>query len=109
MIRVLLSLDLIDAEDKRADLYGLLEDAGWQKAKNVDTVWIQEFHKYTPSLSKERLQELRNEIANPLISAYSILKLSRIYYVAQIGNECVISREVVKRDGTIKAYNAELF
>lgn len=38
MIRVMLSLDLIEAEDKRADLYGFLTNDGWKKASNVDTV-----------------------------------------------------------------------
>lgn len=103
MIRVMLSLDLIEAEDKRADLYGFLTNDGWKKASNVDTVWLKEFNQYT-TLDDEQLKKLRNEIADPVINAHKKLKLRKVYYVAQIGNKCVISRVVEKRDGTTKAY-----
>ncbi|MFG0671113.1 hypothetical protein ACF8E6_11255 [Pseudomonas sp. xss_1] len=109
MIRVMLSLDLIGAEEKRADLYGTLEDAGWKKARNVDTVWVKEFRNYSPNLDEDRLKELRGEIATPFIAAYKSLKLSKVYYVAQIGNECVISREVETRGGKLMAYAQSVF
>lgn len=109
MIRVMLSLDLIDAEDKRADLYGMLEDAGWRKARNVDTVWVKEFRNYSPNLDEGRLKELRGEIAAPFFAAYKSLKLSKVYYVAQIGNECVISRQVEMRGGKLSAHVESVF
>ncbi len=109
MIKVMLSLDLIGAEEKRDDLYGILEDAGWNKARNVDTVWVKEFRNYAPNLDEERLKKLRSEIATPFIEAYKSLKLSKVYYVAQIGNECVISREVETRGGKLMAYTESVF
>ncbi|MNC34053.1 hypothetical protein D3C75_824690 [compost metagenome] len=108
MIRVMLSLDLIDAEDKRADFYGYLTNDGWKKAKNVDTVWLKRFSDYT-ALDEEQVKKLRNEIAAPIIEAYKKLKLHKVFYVAQIGNNCVISRVVEKRDGKTAAYSESVF
>jgi hypothetical protein len=108
MIKVMLSLDLTNAKDNRPEFYSVLEGAGWKKAQNVDTVWLQDFSKYT-SLDEQTLTNIRNDIARPLLDAYKNLKLDKIYYVAQIGNGAVISRVVEKRNGELKAYVENLF
>ena len=108
MIRVMLSLDLIDVVDERNDFYGALADDGWKKAKNVDTVWLKKFTSYT-TLDEESSQKLRNEIANSVIKPAAEFKIKQIFYVAQLGNDSVISRVVEKRDGKILAYPHDLF
>lgn len=108
MIRVMLSLDLIDAEDERNDFYGALADDGWKKAKSVDTVWLKKFTSYT-TLDEASSLKLRNEIANSIIKPATELEIKQVFYVAQLGNDAVISRVVEKRNGTILAYAQDLF
>ncbi len=108
MIKVMLSLDLTNAKDKRHELYVALEDAGWKKAQNVDTVWLKDFAKYN-HLDQQTLTDMKNAIATPIVDAHKSLKLDKIYYVAQIGNGLVISRVVESRSGEVKAYPQDLF
>lgn len=108
MIKVMLSLDLTNAKDNRADFYKYLEEAGWKKAKNVDTVWLKDYASYT-SLDEQTLTKIKSDIATPFIEAYKSLKLDTVYYVAQIGNGIVISRAVEKRNGEVKAYLQDVF
>lgn len=108
MIKVMLSLDLINAEEKkRTDFYADLSGAGWKKAKNVDTVWLKDFEGCTSS--EDDLKKIRDNIATLFINSYKKLKLEKIFYVAQIGNEIVISRVVEERSGKVKAYSEKVF
>jgi len=108
MIKVMLSLDLTNAKDNRPEFYSALEDAGWKKAQNVDTVWLKDFNKYT-NLDEQTLTNIKNDIATPFVDAHKSLKLDKIYYVAQIGNGIVISRVVENRRGDVKAYPQDVF
>ncbi len=108
MIRVLLSLDLIDSEDQRDDFYELLKEQNWLKTKDVDTVWTIRF----PNANAEKDEHyisLKDKIARTLIDAATELKLKKIYYVAQIGNKEVIARSIVKEDNKYKCFKRPLY
>ncbi|AKF51660.1 hypothetical protein [Pseudomonas syringae] len=107
MIKVMLSLDLTNAKESRPELYSVLEEAGWKKASNVDTVWLKDY-KYA-NLDDQTVTTIRNDISKPLIDAHKKLKLDKIYYVAQIGNTTAISRLIEKRAGEVSIYAQELF
>lgn len=107
MIKVMLSLDLIDVVDERDDFYAALADAGWKKARNVDTVWLKDFSSYT-STDEDSLKNLRNEIARSIIKPAKELKIQQVFYVAQLGNKEVISRLVEERSGQYLAHPQNL-
>ncbi|MBP5100819.1 hypothetical protein, partial [Pseudomonas protegens] len=104
MLKIMLSLDLTNAKDNRAEFYKNLEEAGWKKAKNVDTVWLKETKDYNPQDSQSLLNIEREEIADPLVKAHKKLELDKVYYVAQFGNAAFVSRVIEKRNGVVKAY-----
>lgn len=109
MIRVLLSLDLNDATHKqRDDLYEILKGKNWQKTKHVDTVWTLTYSDYDHD-STANFQTIRDYLANTFHSAAQKLKISEIYYVAQLGNDSVITRQVKKVDGAYKVLHAETY
>ncbi|GFM68059.1 hypothetical protein PSCICJ_41770 [Pseudomonas cichorii] len=108
MIKVLLSLDLIESEDQRDDFYEHLKEQNWLKTKDVDTVWTIKFPNANPD-NEEHYKSIRDKIARVLIDAATALKLKKIYYVAQLGNHEVISREISKIDGTYKCTFRNLY
>ncbi|WP_236190200.1 hypothetical protein [Pseudomonas pharyngis] len=108
MIRVLLSLDLIDSEDQRDELYEILKKKNWQKTKDVDTVWTLGYTKLDPSKESDFVK-IKNNITSTLITASKNLKLKKIYYVAQLGNNEVIARVIKKVDGEYKAFKRDLY
>lgn len=108
MIRVMLSLDLINAETERNDFYALLAGEGWKKARSVDTVWLKEFPFYTKT-DEESMTKLRDEIASSIIKPAKQLKVKQVFYVAQLGNNNVISRVVEKRNDLYRAYPQDLY
>ena len=109
MIRVLLSLDLNDASHKQRDeLYEILKGKNWQKTKHVDTVWTLTYSDYDHEV-KENFQTIRDYLANTFRSAAEKLKLTEIYYVAQLGNDSVIARQVKKVDGAYKVFRVETY
>lgn len=109
MIRVLLSLDLNDASHKqRDDLYEILKGKNWQKTKHVDTVWTLTYSDYDHG-SAANFKTIRDYLANTFHSAAQKLKLSEIYYVAQLGNDSVIARQVKKVDGAYKVLHVETY
>lgn len=108
MIKSMLSLDLINGEKERDDLYALLDESGWKKAKDVDTVWFIEHPKLTQQ-ENDSIQTVKNDIAAVLIRAARRLELYEIYYVAQIGNADVIGRVVKKVKEKHTVYARDLF
>lgn len=108
MIRVLLSLDLIDSEDQRDDFYAFLRAKKWQKTNDVDTVWTIKYPNANPD-KKEDYEALRNKIAKTLIEAATEFKLKKIYYVAQLGNYEVIARVIRKEDSKYKCFRRKLY
>jgi hypothetical protein len=108
MIKSMLSLDLINGEKERDELYALLEESGWKKAKDVDTVWIIE-HPSLTQQDKDSVQTVKNDIATILIRAARALKLHEIYYVAQLGNADVIGRVVKKVNDKYSVFARDLF
>ncbi|QVI88028.1 hypothetical protein [Pseudomonas viridiflava] len=109
MLKIMLSLDLTNAKDNRAEFYNYLEEAGWKKAKNVDTVWLKETKDYNPQDSNSLINVEKEEIVNPLAKAHKELKLDKIYYVAQFGNAAFVSRVIEIRNGVLKAYIENLY
>lgn len=109
MLKIMLSLDLTNAKDNRADFYKYLEEAGWKKAKNVDTVWLKETKDYNGQDKDSLLNIEKEEIFNPLAKAHKELKLDKIYYVAQFGNATFVSRVIENRNGVLKAYGENLY
>jgi len=102
MIRVMVSLDLVNAESRRDEFYKLLAAKGWNKLARVDTVWV--FNKTGSTEQDER--EAMGHIASVLIEAAIEFKPTRIDYVAQVGNNIAIERVVEKRASEYAAYNA---
>ncbi len=109
MIRVLLSLDLNDASrEQRDDLYEILKGKNWKKAKHVDTVWTLTYPDYDHD-SEDDFKKIRDYLAKTFRDSAEKLGLKEIYYVAQLGNESVISRVVKKVDGKHKVLRADLY
>lgn len=102
MIKVMLSLDLINVVDERDDFYAALASDGWKKVRNVDTVWLKDFPHFTST--EESLARLRNEIAKSIIKPTKELRIKQVFYVAQLGNSEAISRVVEKRTDQYLAY-----
>lgn len=102
MIRVMVSLDLVNAEPQREEFYKMLAANGWTKLTSVDTVWT--FSKM--GSTKEEEDVARSEIAKLLTEAAKEFKPTRITYVAQIGNNSAIERVVEKRVSDYGSYNA---
>lgn len=102
MIRVMVSLDLVNAEPRRDDFYKLLAAKAWVKLANVDTVWT--FNKM--GHTKQDEIDAAADIAKVLTEAANEFKPTRINYVAQIGNNQAIERVVEKRASEYAAYNA---
>lgn len=109
MLRLMLSLDLTNANGNRADFYKYLQEAGWQKAKNVDTVWLKETNDTSTPDVQALINIERKHIADILINAHKDLKLEKIYYVAQIGNATAVNRVVERRNGVSNAFIESLF
>ncbi|WP_444447886.1 hypothetical protein [Pseudomonas kurunegalensis] len=108
MIKVLLSLDLIDSEDQRDDFYDFLKAKKWQKTNDVDTVWTLLYTKLNPE-KDEAYNKIKNNIAKTLIEAATEFKLKKVRYVAQLGNHEVIARVVRKEDNKYKCFKRELY
>ncbi|MBJ2219617.1 hypothetical protein [Pseudomonas sp. MF7453] len=102
MIRVMVSLDLMNAEPRRDDFYKLLATKGWVKLAHVDTVWTFS----TPGHSKQDELNAMADIAEVLTEAAIEFKPTRINYVAQIGNNVAIERVVEKRRNQYCAFDA---
>ncbi len=109
MLRIMLSLDLTNANDNRADFYKYLHDAGWKKVHNVDTVWLKETNDTSNPDAHALIDIDRKHIADILINAHKNLKLEKIFYVAQIGNATPINRVVEKRGIVTNSFNESLF
>ncbi|MGY4815706.1 hypothetical protein ACVNP3_07135 [Pseudomonas chlororaphis subsp. piscium] len=107
MIRVLLSLDLIDSEDQRDDFYDFLRSKNWFKTKDVDTVWTITYSKSDPEKA-EVYTAIKKRIASVLIEGATEFKLKKIYYVAQIGNKEFIARSVKKDGNEYKSFTRKL-
>lgn len=103
MIRVLLSLDLIESEDQRDDFYELLKSKNWFKTEGVDTVWTIGYPKRDPEKTAD-YKAVRDRLANVLIEAATKLNLEKIFYVAQLGNYEVIARSIEKEDRVYKCF-----
>lgn len=109
MIRVLLSLDLNDAsQEQRDELYETLKGKNWKKVKHVDTVWTLTYVDYDHN-SEDNFKKIRDYLAKTFRSSAEKLGLKEIYYVAQLGNDGVISRMVKKVDGKHKVLRADLY
>lgn len=108
MIRVLLSLDLIESEDKRDDLYDVLEEKNWKKAKDIDTVWTLTYPKLNHE-NTEDFKKIKRNIASTFKKAAKDLKIKEIYYVAQLGNKEVIARVIRKVDGEYTVFSRNLY
>lgn len=108
MIRVLLSLDLEKSEEKRDDFYEILASKGWNKTKDVDTVWTIKFGKRDPD-NDDDYKAIRDRLASVLINAATKLKLKRVNYVAQLGNRGVIARVIKKSGDEYKCFKGVLY
>lgn len=102
MIRVMVSLDLVNAESRRDEFYKFLAAKGWTKLARVDTVWV--FYKMGHTEQEER--DAVADIARVLTEAAIEFKPTRIDYVAQVGNNIAIERVVEKRAREYAAYSA---
>lgn len=98
MLHVMVSLDLANAKKDRPDFNKYLADAKWMKLSRVDTVWSIRF----PNAYEKDIQLIADTIEKTLLAAAKELKLERINYVAQIGNEDSIGRYIVYKDGGYK-------
>ncbi|KOP51116.1 hypothetical protein OX90_11460 [Pseudomonas coronafaciens pv. porri] len=107
MIRVLLSLDLKKSEDQRTAFYAFLQEKGWKKTHDVDTVWTLEYEDANPD--DETYQRIKNHIRSTLIEVSGELNLNRIEYVAQIGNAEYIAKAIKKEDGRYQQFNRALY
>ncbi|MEE4232348.1 hypothetical protein V2I85_12300 [Pseudomonas viridiflava] len=108
MIRVLLSLDLIDSEDQREDFYDFLKEQKWCKTKDVDTVWTIRY----PNTDHEKDSAhtaVKQNIKKTLIKAATKFKLKKIRYVAQIGNKEYIAKSVMKDGDEYQQFNRDLY
>ncbi|MEE5172963.1 hypothetical protein V2K54_04560 [Pseudomonas alliivorans] len=108
MIRVLLSLDLIDSEDQREDFYKFLKSKVWFKTKDVDTVWTIRYPKADPE-KDSAYAAVKLNIKNTLIEAATKFKIKKIRYVAQIGNKEYIAKSVMKDGNEYQQFNRELY
>ncbi|MDQ0739685.1 hypothetical protein QF045_002545 [Pseudomonas sp. W4I3] len=108
MIRVLLSLDLIDSEDQRDDFYDFLKSKKWFKTKDVDTVWTINYGKADPE-KDEAYKAIKKRLASVLVEAATEFKLKKIYYVAQIGNKEFIARSIKKDGNEYKQFRRKLY
>lgn len=108
MIRVLLSLDLIDSEDQRDDFYAFLKKKKWQKTNDVDTVWTLQYSKLDPE-EDANYRKIKDNIANTFIEVATELNLKKIRYVAQLGNHEVIARVVRKEENKYKCFKRKLY
>ena len=96
MIRVMLSLDLKNAtKAQRDDFDASLEEQGWLKLTQVDTVWCQRFGGITDDV--EGYKSARNRLLSAVKKASAIGKIERVTYVAQISNREAIGRVVYKK------------
>ncbi|WP_196765158.1 hypothetical protein, partial [Pseudomonas monteilii] len=103
------SLDLNDAsKEQRNDLYGLLAAKNWMKTKDVDTVWTLTYPDFNHD-SEENMKAIRLYLESTLCNAAQSLRLKEIYYVAQLGNDSVLSRVVKKVEGVYKALPTSLY
>lgn len=102
MIRVMFSLELVNAESKRDEFYKLLAAKGWTKLARVDTVWVLNKMGHTERDERDAMAD----IASVLTEAATEFKPTRIDYVAQVGNNIAIERVVEKRASSYAAYNA---
>lgn len=102
MIRVMVSLDLVNAESRRDDFYKLLAKKGWIKLAHVDTVWVLSKMGHTEQDERDAMAD----IARVLTEAATEFKPTCINYVAQIGNNIAIERVVEKRASEYASYNA---
>lgn len=103
MLHVMLSLDISKAEEDRYDFYKCLQEYGWEKVSNVDTVWRRDF----PSRSTDSISVLATAgmISEEMILAAKKLELEKIKYVAQVGNSEAYSRVVEKRFETYGVFD----
>lgn len=108
MIRILLTLDLIQSENERTEFYAFLRNKVWEKTKDVETVWTVTFGKLDPN-SEDSLKRAKSTINNTLLEAAKKLKLNEISYIMQIGNNTPISRAIKKKDGQYKCFIRELY
>lgn len=108
MIKVLLSLDLIKSEDKRDDFYDFLKSKKWQKTNDVDTVWTIRYGKLNPA-DDDAYKKVKKNIKATLIEASKELKLTRIEYVALLGNSDFIARAVKKDNGEYQQFTRPLY
>ena len=103
MIRVMLSLDLADAESERDNFNAFLGEQQWKKLADVNTVWALEYEALSQS-SEEDVRNLKGHISRVLLAAAEQFKPSSITYVAQIGNLEVIGRVIRKKDSEYKLF-----
>lgn len=108
MIRVLLSLDLIDSEDQREDFYEFLKGKVWFKTADVDTVWTIRYPKADAD-KDAAYTAVKQNIKTTLIEAATEFKLKKIYYVAQIGNKEYIAKSIMKDGTEYKQFTRELY
>ncbi|MCX2708351.1 MULTISPECIES: hypothetical protein [unclassified Pseudomonas] len=108
MIRVLLSLDLIDSEDQRDNFYDFLKAKKWQKTKDVDTVWTIRYPNSDPE-KDAAYENIKLNIKTTLIEAATEFKLKKIRYVAQIGNKQYIAKSIMKEGNEYKQFRRDLY
>jgi hypothetical protein len=104
MLHVMLSLDLSQAEAERYDFYKHLQELGWEKFGDVDTVWRREF----PSRPTDETTAMgtAGEISEELAAAAEKFRPEQISYVAQIGNHPAYARVVKKMTSRYGVYDA---
>lgn len=108
MISVMVSLDLIDSEEERGDFYAVLAAKNWKKARDVDTVWFLTYSQLAQQ-TKESTEKVKVDIRSILLETAEKLKLTKIYYVAQIGNSEPIGRAIYKKNGVYTCFTRELY
>lgn len=108
MINVMLSLDLTDAKDERNDFNDFLDEFEWKKLEHVDTVWFIQYPQYSQGC-EVHVSYVKGNLSKILLAAANKLQLSKITYVAQIGNVEVVGRFIKKKDGVYKLFEYSPF
>ncbi|MNE63275.1 hypothetical protein D3C76_851970 [compost metagenome] len=98
VIRAIISLDIKSASTtQRNDFDASLEEGGWLKLSQVDTVWCKRFTGIEDT--EEGANDVRNRIIRRVKKAAESGAIERVTYVAQISNRDAIGRIVWLKSG----------
>jgi hypothetical protein len=95
MLRVVVSLDLKEADAVRNDFNAFLAELHWVKMSNVDTVWSFHF------AERDQTQHdvTKKYLTDKLMLAAKAFKLKKISAIAQVGNAKAFGHTITLNNG----------